>query len=177
MIGLDRIGAIAVVLACLGSVAVSGVLVHRYDQARHDQAVAELRAEAATKLAEANARTLAAERLGAARLAQQEDDYARVSEARDALAAESARLSADLRAAAERLRRTTAADRRGGDHHLPPADGDAERCQDLRAARDRALGALELLQAAGDRIADDGQRAVDVATIAARAAREAEVSP
>lgn len=168
-----------VLLALVGAAAAGGVAtglaVHRYDQAQHDNAVADLRAEAAITLAEANARTLAAERRGAARLAQQEDAYVQLSQARDALAAESARLSADLHAAAERLRRA-GADRRGGDGRLPPADGDAERCEDLRAARDRALGALELLQAAGDRIADDGQRAVDVATTCAQAAREAEVA-
>ena len=39
---------IAFALATTGAAAVSGALVHSYDRARHDKAVADLRAEAAT---------------------------------------------------------------------------------------------------------------------------------
>lgn len=160
---------IGLALAVAGSATVSGVLVHRYDQARHDQVIADLQAAAATRLATETAAVLERERDAATRLANLETAYARLSTQRADAAAENARLSGDLAAAADRLRQFGAAGR-GGDR-VSAAAGGADRCAAVRAALDRALGAVDVLRRGGDAAAAIGQDAVDVATVAARAAR------
>ena len=75
--GIDIVvvGMVALVVACLGSAVISGVLVHRYDLARHDQVVADLRADAATALATATGKVLAQERAWIAQRDQMETDH------------------------------------------------------------------------------------------------------
>ena len=163
---------LAVMLAFAGGGVVGGLDVHSYDQAQHDKAVADLRAAAATTLAKAEQTARDAEYNHAITLASLEESYARLSTERDRLAQDGARLSADLSGAVERLR-GTAAHRGGSGGGLPPADGTADGCADLRAALGRTLGALERLESGGDAAAAIGQHAVDVATIAAQAADKA----
>lgn len=170
------VGKALYVLGCIAAALVSGALIHSYDRAQHDKVVADLRADAATKLAEATAKALITERRQAAELDELETSYGRMAEDREKLRAEGARLSGDLRAAVERLLRTGERGS-GGGGAVPRTTDDALRCADLSAARDRAIGALELLQAAGDRAAADGQHAVDVATTAAQAARDQDAEP
>lgn len=159
---------IAFGLAVTGSATVSGVLVHRYDQAQHDQVIARLEADAALTTAAEIAKVLERERAAQHRLANLENAYARLSVERSEAAAENSRLSADLAAAADRMRRAATTGRDGDG--VSPGGAGADRCADLRAALDRALGAVDILRRGGDQAAELGQHAVDVATIAAREA-------
>jgi hypothetical protein len=159
----------------LGGMVGTGWIVHRYDAAQHRAAIAEIKATAATAQAAAEARARDQERRNDALSRSLEESYETLSEARAEGRVESARLSGLLRAALERLRQHGGS---GGDGRgVPgPADGPGG-CADLRSALARTARAVELLQDAGDRVAADGQRAVDVATIAADAARAAAVTP
>lgn len=124
---------------------------------------------AADNLAAANLQTLRSERSTRAAIQEKDDAYAKLALARESAAVESARLSDELRAARERLRNLGT--RAGGGSGVPVAAAGSDGCADLRTALDRTLAALALYETAGDRIAADGQHAVDVATIAARAAK------
>lgn len=159
----------ATLLLMLAAIAATAWAVHAFDQARHEAALSRIEAVANGKVAAANARTLKSER--AARAAAQELDnaHAQLTDARERAALESDRLSGELDAALERLRRVGTQPARGVGVSAPASGPDS--CADLRAALHRAVGAMERLQAGGDQAALDGQRAVDVATIAARAAR------
>lgn len=161
------------VVACLGSAAVSGVLVHSYTSATHAAEIAVLTATHQTALAKRAAEVLTLERQAAARSHVLEDAYVRMAEDRAEDGAEIARLSADLRAAvashAGGLRKPAGG---GGGGRVPAAAPDAGGCADLRAANGRLAGALERIVAGGAGIVADGQRAVDVATIAGQAARQ-----
>lgn len=162
---LAWIGAAVAVLASAGT---TGVLVHRYDLAQHNQVIATLEAQAAKTLAAETTKVLERERTTRSQLDNLEAAYAVLSADHAQALADGARLSSDLSAAVDRLRRGSPG--RDGDR-LPATAAGAGGCANLRAALDRAAGALELLQAAGDQAAADGQHAVDVATIAAQAAR------
>lgn len=162
--------------AAAGGVA-AGLAVHRYDQARHDQAVADLRAAAAITLAEETGKVLVRLQAQIARNAELEDAYGRLSQDTARAKSDGARLSADLDAARQRLRDLARIGGGGGGAANGQAGTGAERCADLQAALGRADAAMERLQRGGDAVAAIGQDAVDVATIAARAAREAEVAP
>lgn len=150
------------------SAIISGGLVHTYDAARHDAVIAEIRATSAETLQVETAKVLNLERAAAVQTQFLEDAYAQLADTREAAAVDSARLSGDLHAALERLRRIGSSN--GGSGRMPTTAIRVDGCADLRTARDRAIAALEYLQAAGDQAALDGQRGVDVATIAARAA-------
>lgn len=160
---------LAALVALLIGATVAGIATHRYDQAQHEQTIAELEATAAKTLAAETTKVLERERAARIHLDNLETAYARLSEERAQASADSVRLSADLAAAVERLRRVGSLGRGAGG--VPAADAGADRCADVRAALGRAAGALELLQTAGDQAAADGQHAVDVATVAAQAAR------
>mgnify|MGYP000932186576 FL=1 len=167
---------IAFALATTGAAAVSGALVHSYDRARHDKAVADLRAEAATTLADQTGVVLGMLQQRIDQVHQLEEDYARASEERSRLAADGVRLSADLGAARRRLLQLARAGGGGGGGAAGEGNAGAGGCDDVRAALGRASAALELYESEGDRVAEDGQHAVDVATIAARDARQREVT-
>jgi hypothetical protein len=158
------------VVATVAAAVLAGGLVHAWDGARHRAEIAGIRAAAAAALEEQTRRTLSAERAQLAALQIRDDAYAQLADAREAAAVESARLSGELGAALERLRRFQS--RPAAPGGVSPAAAGADGCQDLRAARDRAVAALELLIAEGTQAARDGQRGVDVAT-AARAAADA----
>lgn len=158
-------------LAVLGAAILSGFLVHRYDAAIHGQAVADLRAEAATTLADQTEIVLRLMQEQIDQHTKLEDDYARLSQDTARAQADSVRLSGDLDAARNRLLALTGADRRGGGGADGKAGAGTERCAELRAALSRSLGAVDVLRRGGDEAAAIGQHAVDVATIAAQAAR------
>jgi hypothetical protein len=146
------------------TVVATGLLVHSFDSARCRAAAADIRATAATVAANQARDTLTTEREGAANLATRNDDYDQQSRQRESAAVEGAGLSARLDGAIERLRDV-------GNPAFAPVGVPATRpvvdsCANLRAARDRALAALELLKSAGDQVALDGQYAVDVASAA-----------
>lgn len=143
---------------------------HSFDAARHRAEIATLQADAATTLASAQAQARATEQAARAKLTEQENEYAKLAETTRAAEGESRRLSADLTAATSRLRRLAqpAGGSRGG---LSVGAASPGSCQDLRAALDRALGAVDILQSGGDEAVELGQRAVDVAALAAQAAR------
>ncbi|EME69731.1 hypothetical protein H261_11874 [Paramagnetospirillum caucaseum] len=161
-------------LAALGAAILSGILVHRYDAAIHGQAVADLRAEAATTLADQTEIVLRLMQDKIDQYTKLENDYARLSQDTARAQADGVRLSADLDAARNRLLALAGADRRGGGGPLGQADAGPDGCAQLRAALSRSLGALELLEIGGNEAARIGQDAVDVATIAALAAKTAE---
>lgn len=142
---------------------------HAFDAARHQAAIATLQAQAATTLAQAQAQARATEQAALAKLMEQDNAYAQLAQTTKAAESESRRLSADLSAATARLRRL-ARPAGGGGGSLPATGPSPDGCQDLRAALDRALGAVERLESGGDAVAELGQAAVDVATIAAQAA-------
>ncbi len=121
----------------------------------------------AQALAEANLRTLEAEREAHAQARAVEDVYVQMAELRATRAGEVARLSADLDRAIERMRRAGAG--RDGGTGLSGDTAAAGSCADIRAARDRLADALGRIVAGGGAIIADGQRGIDVATICARA--------
>lgn len=152
------------VVLVIGAMIGTGVLVHLYDTAQCRAAAADTRVIAATAAANQARDTLTTERASAAGLATRNDDYDQQARQRESAAVDGAGLSARLDGAVERLRDI-------GNPAFAPAGVPAARpvidgCADLRAARDRALAALELLKSAGDQVALDGQYAVDVATVA-----------
>lgn len=162
-------------LAVAGSAAVSGSLVHSYDRAQHDKVVADLRRDAATTLADQTEVVLRLLQDRIDQVHQLEEDYARASEERSRLAADGVRLSADLGAARQRLLQLARAGGGGGGGTDGKAGAGAVGCDDVRTALARAAAALELYEKEGDRVAEDGQHAVDVATIAAKDARQREM--
>ncbi|BAE50561.1 hypothetical protein [Paramagnetospirillum magneticum] len=174
LLGWSIIAALA--LAAAGSVA-TGIMVHRYDSALHGQAVAGLRADAAQTLSDQTEIVLRLMQDQIDRYTKLENDYARLSQDSARAQAESVRLSGDLDAARDRLLALAGADRRGGGGADGKADAGAGGCAQLRAALGRALDAVELLKSGGDEAASIGQHAVDVATIAARAAQDAARAP
>lgn len=144
---------------------------------RADAEIADIERDAALaisrasdNLTAANLQTLRSERSARAAIQEKDDAYARLALERESAVVESARLSDELRAARERLRNLGT--RAGSGAGVPAAAAGADGCADLRTALDRTLAALALYETAGDRIAADGQHAVDVATIAAQAAKE-----
>lgn len=164
-------------VACALAVVATAWATHTFDTARHQAAIATLQAQAATTLAQAQAQARAAEQAALAKLTEQENAYAQLAATTRATTDESRRLSADLSAATARLRRL-ARPAGGGGGGLPNGTASPDACQDLRAALDRALGAVERLESGGDAAAELGQAAVDVATIAAQAAgNRAETAP
>lgn len=171
---MNRLAMIAFALAIAGSSLVSGALVHRYDTAQYLAAVEKMRADAATTLADQTAIVLGLLQDQIDRNTQLEEDYARADQLTQRLRADGNRLSHDLDHAIERVRQLTRAGGGGGDGAAGQADAGNDRCASVRAALAGALGAVELLKSAGDEIAADGQHAVDVATVAAAAARQRE---
>lgn len=147
----------------------TGLATSSYDQAQHDRVVADLRAAAASTLAVETTKVLERERAARIHLDNLETAYARLSDERAQAGADSVRLSADLAAAVERLRRTGPPGR--GSDRLPAAGAGTDSCANLRAALERAARAVERLKSGGDEAAAIGQHAVDVATVAAQAAR------
>lgn len=173
LLGWVLLAGVAAMVA--GSVA-TGIMVHRYDAAIHGKAVADLRGEAAETLADQTGIVLRLMQDQIDQYTKLEDDYARARQDTDRAKADGMRLTADLDAARRGLLALAGADRRGSGGALGQADAGAGRCAELRAALGRALGAMELLESGGDEVAEIGQRAVDVATIAARAARAQEAA-
>lgn len=173
---MNRLAWIAFALAVIGGAAVSGALVHSYDRAQHDKAIADLRAEAATTLADQTGIVLGLLQEQIDNRTKLEDDYARLAQDTARAKADGVRLSADLAAAEQRLLQLARAGGGGGGGAEAQAAAGADRCQDVRAALGRALGAVAVLRAGGDEAAQLGQDAVDVATIAARDAREREAA-
>lgn len=142
------------------AIVATGLFVHRFDHFLYRAEIAEIRAEASAAEAAQNRRVLLRERAERDALTARDNAYAQVSLARQQAAVESARLSGDLSVALARLRQRAELAAVG----VPGTGSGADQCADLRAALGRAVGAMELLQAAGDRAAEDGQYAVDVAT-------------
>lgn len=161
--------AVALVLAVLGT----GFLVSTYDDALHETAIAKRERSAATTLATETAKTLEAERTARAAAQARDEAYEQLSQVREQARLDGARLSADLRRARERLQQLAAGN---GGAAMPETGAAGDRCTDLRTALDRTTRALELYESEGDQAAGDGQRGVDVATIAAQAASEAEAA-
>jgi hypothetical protein len=155
--------------ACLGSAAVAGVLVHAYARNAHAAEIAAITAAHQTALATRAAQVLTLEREAAAHVAVLEDAYVQMAEDRADAGAEIARLSADLHTVTGSLRKSAS---RGGGGSLPAAAPAASGCADLRAANARLADALDRLVEGGAGIVADGQRAVDVATLAGQAARQ-----
>ncbi len=148
------------------TVVATGYLVHTFDSAQHRAEIAEIRTANATALEEQALQTLRAERAERDALTSRDNAYAQVARQREVASVESADLSARLRAALDRLRKLgggTPAAAAGG---ISATGSGVDGCADLRAARDRAVAALELLQSEGDQVALDGQYGVDVATAA-----------
>lgn len=168
---VEAIAWAAYALAVIGSATVSGVLVHSYDSAQHRAAVADLRAEAATTLADQTATVLGLLQDKIDANAKLEEEAAHAAEDRARLAAEGARLSADLAAAGQRLLDLARSGGRGGGGAPGQGDAGTDGCAAVRTALGRAAAALELYKSEGDQAAADGQRGVDAATIAAREAR------
>ena len=141
-------------LAAVAAAVLAGGLVHTWDAARHRAEVAEIRAANLTAIEEQGRRTLLAERAQLDALQSKDNAYAQLADARETAAVESARLSGELDTALERLRRIESrpAAAPGG---MSAAAAAADGCQDLRAARDRAVAALELLIAEGSQAARD----------------------
>lgn len=163
---IDIVGWAGFVLHALIWSAATGGFVRAYYRAE----IAEIRAEASAAEAAQNRRVLLRERAERDALTARDNAYAQVSLARQQVAVESARLSGDLSVALARLRQRAELATVG----VPGTGSGADQCADLRAALGRAVGAVELLQAAGDRAALDGQHAVDVATDAHQDAIERE---
>ncbi|CUW41125.1 conserved protein of unknown function [Magnetospirillum sp. XM-1] len=174
---MNRLAWVAFALAVIGGAAVSGALVHSYDRAQHDKAIADLRADAATTLADQTEIVLRQMQDQIDRYTKLENDYAHLSQDTARAQADSVRLSADLAAAEQRLLQPVRAGGGGGGSAPTQTTAGADRCQDVRAALGRALGAVAVLRAGGDEAAQLGQDAVDVATIAARAAQDAARAP
>ena len=164
---------LAVVSATAAGGVTAGIAMHSYDQAIHDKAVADLRAAAATTLAQETGKVLARLQAQIDRNAMLEDAYGRLSQDTARAQFDGARLSADLDAARQRLRDLARAGRGGGGAADGQAGPGANGCAKLQAALGRAAGALERLERGGDEAAAIGQHAVDVATIAAQAAQAA----
>lgn len=164
-------------LAALGAALLSGIAVHRYDAAIHGQAVADLRADAATTLADQTEIVLRLMQEQIDEHTKLEDDYTHLAQDTARAKADGLRLSADLDAARNRLLALAGTDRRGGGGPDRQAAAGADGCAELRAALGRAAAALERLERGGDDAAAIGQHAVDVATIAARAAQNAAPDP
>jgi hypothetical protein len=173
---VNRLAWIAFALAVIGGAAVSGALVHSYDRAQHDKAIADLRAEAATTLADQTEIVLRQMQDLIDNRTKLEDDYARLAQDTARAKADGVRLSADLAAAEQRLLQLARAGGGGGGGAKAQTAAGDDRCQDVQAALGRALGAVAILRAGGDEAAQLGQDAVDVATIAARDARERETA-
>lgn len=144
-------------LAVIGT----GLIVHTFDTALHRAEVAEIQGQATEAHNQQLRRVVAAERDAAAALARSDDAYAELARTREEASAESADLSRRLDLALDRLRRLSA--ERGGTAGVSAPGPGVDGCADLRAALARALGAVDILKAAGDRAARDGQHAVDVA--------------
>lgn len=138
----------------------AALAVHAYDTAHHRAEIAEIRADASAAEAAQNRRVLLRERAERDALTARDNAYAQVALTRQQAAVESARLSGDLSVALARLRQRAELATVG----VPGTGSGADQCADLRAALGRAVGAVELLQAAGDQAALDGQYGVDVAT-------------
>lgn len=161
----------AFIMGCIGSAAVAGAVVHAYTRAGHEAEIAAIEAAHATALAQRSSQVLTLERQAAARAQLLEDAHVRMAEERAEAGAEVARLSADLRAALGRVRQPAAGG--GGAGGLSAAAADAGGCADVRASRDALATALDRLVEGGAGIVADGARAVDVATLAAKAAKDA----
>lgn len=149
----------------------AGKATHSYDTAKHDRVVADLRRDAALTLAEETNRVLERERDAHTKLTELEFAYAQLSQESAAAGAESSRLSDRLDDALKRLRDLARTGGGGGDGALPASGAVAQRCEELQAALNRAVAAVERLKSGGDAVAELGQQAVDVATIAAEDAR------
>jgi hypothetical protein len=156
------VGWVGFAVAVLGAAFLSGYTVRTYYRAE----IAEIRAAASAAEAAQNRRVLLRERAERDAITARDNAYAQIAIAREQAVEDSARLSGQLTAALDRLRRVAATGRGG----MPATAPGVDQCADLRAALGRAVGALDLLQAAGDQVARDGQYGVDVATDAARAA-------
>jgi len=163
-------------IAGLALAVLTSWLVHSYDQAQHDKVVADLRAAAAATLTKETNEVLARLQARIDQVKQLEEESARAAEERSRLVADGARLSADLAAAGRRLLDLSRSGRGGGGGSPSPGEAGTDGCADLRTALGRAAAALELYKSAGDQVAEDGQRGVDAATIAAQdaAAQEKE---
>lgn len=159
---------LAVVLAFGVGGVVGGVAVHGYDATACDLRLAEQKAVYDRAIQDQTDDALEQERRDRATQERLEEASAEISKVREAAQVEGARLSGELAAARQRLRLLSAAP---GGGKLPAAADVAGGCDDLRTALDRAARALELLESAGDQAVGDGQHGVDVATIAAQAAR------
>lgn len=149
----------------------AGKATHSYDTAQHQRVVADLRRDAALTLADETNRVLERERDAHAKLTELEFSYAQLQSQSIAAGAESSRLSGRLDDALKRLRDLARTGGGGGDGTLPAGGAGPDRCPDLRAALGRAVAAVERLKRGGDAVAELGQQAVDVATIAAEDAR------
>lgn len=158
-------------LIALGAALAAAGAMHSYDSAQHRAEIATMQAQAATTLADAQAQARATEQAALTKLTEQEDAYAKLAETTRAAQDQGRRLSADLTAATTRLRGLTRS-AGGSGSGLSIGATSPDGCADLRAALDRAVGAVERLQSGGDRVAELGQTAVDVATIAAQTAHE-----
>lgn len=158
-----------VLVAALGAGAAGGgYIVHRYDATACDLRIAAQTAVYGRALQDQTDGTLEQERQDRANATRLEEAYAEQTKAREAAQADAGRARDDLKLALDRLRRIGPAQ---GGGSLPTAALDAGRCDDISAARDRAVAALERLVAGGEDIVADGQVGVDVATIAAQAAK------
>lgn len=150
----------------------TGWAVADFKQAKHDRMVADLRRDAALTLAQETNRVLERERDAHAKLTELELTYAQLQNERAVAGAESVRLSGRLDDALKRLRDLARTGGGSGDGALPAGGAGAQRCEELQAALGRAVAAVERLKSGGDAVAELGQQAVDVATIAAQAAAQ-----
>lgn len=169
-------------------VAGTALAVHSWTAARYRADIAALKQAAAVDVAIANVEALVTERKNDAIKNKLEIAYVDLSEQRAAAAADTARLETDISKilapytdqAFESLggdgsRYTAGCLRNGtgdGADGLSASTGSACNCTDLRAANAKLARALERLVEGGGGIVADGQRAADVATVAARFARE-----
>lgn len=158
----------------LAAAVIASWLTHSYDSAQHEQAVADLRAAAATELADQTATVLHLLQNEIDRSAALETRSVQLSQETERATADGRRLSADLAAARGRVLQLTRAGGGGGGGADGQADARPGACETVRAALARTLAALERLESGGDEAAQLGQDAVDVATLAAEDARSRE---
>ena len=166
----------------------TALAVHSWTAALYRADIAALKQAAAVDVAVANAAALVTERKNAAITHNLEIAYVDLSEQRAAAAVDTARLETDLSQIlapymdisfeslgdVSRLYSVGGLRNGTGDSadSLSTSTGSACNCDDLRAANAKLARALERLVEGGGGIVADGQRAADVATVAARFARE-----
>ena len=141
---------------------------YRYAASIYTAEIAELRQHAAEDVARFSENARAAESRMEEIKNELEAVYLGLADERAERGLETVRLERDLSDALVQLRSSAV----GGGSSLPKTTGDAGSCADVRASRDRLANALERIVEGGGAIVADGQKGVDTATIAARAARE-----